>query len=257
MALNDVKAHTASRRRFMLVVDSDDASRSYTSELLGKFQYAVCTAKTGQEALEIAGVITPVLVIIARELDDMSGLDVLRNLKQLTTAQPVAFIMLYRDDDPAQDRACLAAGAAVCLPVPVSIEDLYRVVQMAVEPVPRMNLRIRTELPVSIDNHAVECDGGGCGRMLSEHGIYIRTSRAYPLRTRLLLRIHLAGDDLSVEAEVVYARDAGDGRRHPGIGLQFTRISRQDQMRIRKYIRDEIAKGMRRRGPASQEIVPH
>ncbi len=247
MPLSDIKHHTASRRRFTLVVDSEEQSRSFTAGLLGQFQYAVCIAKSGQEALEMAAVITPALVVLAQRLDDMRALDLLRTLKQNKSTGFAPAIVLFSEPDPVDERACLAAGAVICLPAPFAIEDLYRVVQMAIEPVPRMNLRIRTELPVSMDNQAVECEEGGCARVLSEQGAYIWTTRPYPLRTRLPLQIHLAGNDLAVEAEVIYTRDAGDCQGHPGIGLQFVRISRQDQMRIRKYIRDEIMKGILQR----------
>jgi CheY-like chemotaxis protein/Tfp pilus assembly protein PilZ len=245
MPLCNVKDRTASRRRFMLVVDSEEHSRSFTAGLLGRFQYTVCTAQSGQEALEMASVVTPALVVLAQRLEDMRALDLLRMLKQSKSARSAPVIVLCSEIDPVDERACLSAGAVVCLPSSFAIEDLYRVVQMAIEPVPRMNLRIPTELQVIIQDQGVGCDERGCAQDLSEQGVYMRTTRSYPLRTRLLLQIHLADNDLAVEAEVVYTRDAGDGGRHPGIGLQFVQISRQDQMRIRKYIRNEITKGIR------------
>ncbi len=245
MALSNVDTHTASRRRFVLVVDGDPADLSYTSTLLKRFQYNVCPARTAGEALETASIITPILIITAQNLNDMPGRELIRKLKQIGSARSVSIIVLTRKTDLADERACLAAGAVTCLPTHVPIEDLYRVIQMAIEPVPRMNLRINTKLPVTINNRAVDCGDGGCASALSEHGAYIRTSKPYPLKTRLPVQIHLADTALSVEAEVIYTRTPGnEQKRLHGMGLQFVQISPQDRLRIRKFIRDEITKGI-------------
>jgi CheY-like chemotaxis protein len=247
MALFNVDSHTASRRRFILVADSRPAGLSYTSTLLKRFEYNVCPARTAGEALETASIITPILVITAQNLDDMPVRELIGKLKQIDSTRAVSTIVLTtRKADPENERACLCAGAVTCLPAHTPVEDLYRVIQMAVEPVPRMNLRINTKLPVTINNNAVDCDEGGCAQALSENGAYIRTSKPYPLKTRLPVQIHLADTRLSVEAEVIYTRKPGnEPKPQVGMGLQFVHISLGDQLRIRKFIRDEITRGIR------------
>jgi CheY-like chemotaxis protein len=245
MALFNVVSHTASHRRFVLVVDSRPAGLLYTSTLLKRFEYNVCPARTAGEALETASIITPILIITAQNLDDMPGSELIGKLKQTDSTRAVSTIVLTRKADPENERACLAAGAITCLSARTPIEDLYRVVQMAVEPIPRMNLRINTKLPITINSNAVDCDEGGCVQDLSENGAYIRTRKPYPLKTRLPVQIHLADTQLSVEAEVIYTRKSGnEPEPRVGIGLQFVQISLGDQLRIRKFIRDEITKGI-------------
>jgi CheY-like chemotaxis protein len=246
MALSNVDIHTASRRRFMLVADGDPADLSYTSTLLTRFHYNVFPVRTAREALEAASIITPILIIIAQNLDDMPGREVIRKLKSIDSARSVSIIVLTRKTEPADERACLAAGAVTCLSPRVPIEDLYRVIQMAIEPVPRMNLRIDTKLPVTINNCAAACDEDGYARALSEDGAYIRTSKPYPLKTRFPVQIHLADTTLSVEAEVIYTRKPDNEYKLPqGMGLQFVKISLQDRLRLREFIRDEITKDIR------------
>jgi CheY-like chemotaxis protein len=245
MALFNVDTCTASRRRFVLVVDSRPANLLYLSTLLKRFEYNVCPARTAGEALETASIITPILIITAQNLDDMPGCELIEKLKQTGSTHAVSTIVLTRKADPENERACLAAGAITCLSARTPIEDLYRVIQMAVEPIPRMNLRINTKLPVTINSNTVDCDEGGCAQVLSENGAYIRTSKPYPLKTRLPVQIHLADTRLSVEAEVIYTRESGNGLEpQVGMGLQFVHISLGDQLRIRKFIRDEITKGI-------------
>ena len=251
MALKNVATYTASRRRFVLLADSDARNLLYTYTLLKRWGYSVWTARTGAEALEIAAVVTPVLIVTAQHLDNITGLELIRKLKRMNAALTAPLIVLTRETDPVNERACLAAGAIVCLPAPASVEDLYRVVQVAIEPFPRMNIRINTRLDVAINNRPVDCGEGACARALSEHGAYVRIRNPYPLNTRLPLRIHLADSALSVDAQVIYTRQAGNEQKnHPGMGLQFVRISWQDQTRIRTFIKNEITKDIRPIPPA-------
>ncbi len=245
MALFKVVSHTASHRRFVLVVDSRPASLLYTSTLLKRFEYNCCPARTASEALETASVITPILIVTAQNLDDMPGSEFIGKLKQTDSTRAVATIVLTRKTDPENERACLAAGAITCLSARTPIEDLYRVIQMAIEPIPRMNLRINTKLPVTINSSGGDCDEGGYAQVVSENGAYIRTRKPYPLKTRLSVQIHLADTQLTVEAEVIYIRKPGN-EPEPlvGMGLQFVRISLGDQLRLRKFIRDEITNGI-------------
>jgi hypothetical protein len=71
----------------------------------------------------------------------------------------------------------------------------------------------------------------------------VRTLDPRPLNTKLPVRIHLAGGDITADAAVIYSHQAGDNPQdEPGMGLQFVRISSQDQERIRQFIRDEVTR---------------
>ncbi len=248
MGLVNVRKHTLSRRQFVLVVDSDAGNLLYTSTLLKRFQYKVCTARTSGEAVEIATIFTPVLIITAQHLIDMPGLDLIRQIKLNVAARTASIIVLASKTDPVNERACLAAGAVTCLSTPVSVEDLYRVVQMTIEPVPRMNIRINTSLRVTINDRSIgDCGDGGCLQALSEYGAFIRTNKPYPLNTRLQVQIHLAESTLPVKAQVIYNCEAENKRNcYLGMGLHFVQLSPQDQQRIRMFIRGEITKDIDR-----------
>ncbi len=53
------------KKRFLLVVDSDAHSLRYISGLLKRFGYETCAAKSAQEAMEMALVAAPALIITA------------------------------------------------------------------------------------------------------------------------------------------------------------------------------------------------
>lgn len=235
-------ATASSRHRFLLVVDSNAKSLFYTTTLLQRLRYTVWTAQTAEEAIEMATTAVPALLITAQFLDDMPAHKLILQLKQADRTLDIPIIVLGQKTDPADERNCLAAGAITCLSTPVDAVNLYRVLQVAVEPFPRMNIRINTSLSVTINDRTVQCREGEVASVLSEHGIYICTTEPYPLATKLPVIIHLAGKAISVDTEVIYSDAAGEGKQKPGMGLQFTRIDPLDEERIRKYIREEITR---------------
>jgi two-component system CitB family response regulator len=94
-----------------LIVDDDfmvaNVHRGYTERVPG-FQ-VVGVAHSGGEALAAVERLRPDLVVLDIYLPDMSGLDVLRELRQRQT--PVDVIMVTADRDVASVRAAMQGGA--------------------------------------------------------------------------------------------------------------------------------------------------
>jgi hypothetical protein len=65
------------------------------------------------------------------------------------------------------------------------------------------------------------------------------------LKTTIPLKFKVAGKMISAVGQVIYAHRQGNQTNfRPGMGLQFVRISDQDQERIRLFIREEVRKGI-------------
>ncbi len=242
MALKNIENYTAGRSRFVLVVDSNARNLQFLTSLLKKFDYDAYAVRTATEAQELAAVVSPVLVVVARQLD--GGNDALGLIRDLRGAKPACTapcIVLTAKADPVYERDCLGAGALTCLRAPISVENFYRVIQVAIEPVPRMTIRISTNLPVIVNGARKDA----CVQAISEQGAYITTSSLHPLKTKLPVKIKLSEWVICADAEVIYSKSAGDnGKGQSGMGIQFVHISEQDQQRIRLFIRSEMSKGI-------------
>lgn len=236
---------TRNQARFVVLVDADAHLLFTLAMLLQRFSYHVCTAKTGEEALEMITVAVPSLVITELALPGMSGLDLLNRLRLDRRTQAVPVIALTGDGAPEVRMRSLRAGFVACLQRPVAAEELYRVVQQAVEPTPRSNIRVYTRLPVAVNGVALDCGGGECASVLSEHGMYIRTLAPSPVNTVIALRFTLNGRMIALDAVVLYGHRFGEGPfGEPGMGLKFLRISAEDEEHIRRFIRNEITQGI-------------
>jgi DNA-binding NtrC family response regulator len=231
---------------FLLVVDSDANDLIYVSMLLQRFEYNICTAKTGEEALELTSVSIPALIIADMDLADMKGLELIKQLKrqQFTANLPVIVKIVKHTLE--KERLCIQAGAFACIRNPVHAEELYRAVQAAIESTPRTSIRIPAHLPVSVNNVQFDSGEGEFASILSEKGMFIRTLRSYQTSSTINVQIIIKGRIISIEAVVLYTRKFDEGLpREPGVGLQYTRIALQDQSMIRQFINEEINKGIK------------
>jgi len=227
------------------VVDSNTSNLLYTSTLLRRFEYQIYMARTASEALAITEVAVPSLIIIDQNLTDMDGNDLLQIFKHNPRISFVPVITLRKNSDLLGEKASKERGAAYCLNEPVMADQLYRAVQALVETHPRTNIRIRTLLPVQVHTNPLTGIEGACTLDLSEHGMFLRTTRPAPVNTRLVFQINLYGQIIRAEGVVLYSnRTAGTPYTEPGMGLEFVRITQEDQDFIRQFIRNEVMRGI-------------
>jgi CheY-like chemotaxis protein len=243
MELKNIEKYNANRSRFVLIVDSSDRGRRSLSTLLKQFDYDAYAVSTAEEAVEVATVVGPVLIVTAGQIDaDYNAVQLIRSFRSANPECTAPFIVLIAKPDPAFERDCLSAGALTCLHAPVTFENFYRVIQMAIEPIPRMTIRISTNLPAAINGKRKD----EYVQEISENGAYLLTSAPHPLGTRLAVKFKLPDCVVSVDAVVIYAKQSvEDGPGRTGMGLQFERISEEDQKRIRLFIRSEMAKDIK------------
>jgi CheY-like chemotaxis protein/Tfp pilus assembly protein PilZ len=231
--------------RYLLVVDNNTSDLFIASMLLQRFKYQVCTANTAGQSLEMMSIARPALVMAELLLPGMSGLDLFKIMKQDPRTSSIPFIFLYNSADDTEQRRSMTSGADGYLLKPIIVEDLYRIVQAAVETTPRANIRIQASLDVRVNSEMLDHVEGDCASVLSEHGMYVRTHKPYQKNERVTMQVNLNGRSIGLEATVLYCHTYGNGPfKEPGMGLTFSRIDSADRDYIRKFIREEVTKGI-------------
>ncbi len=240
MELINIEKFTAVRRRFVLVVDSSDRNRLFLSKLLKHFNYEPYAVSTAEEAIEIATVIQPVLIVAAGQINaDYDAVRLIRSFRSTNPKCTAPFIVIIAKSESEFERECLGAGALTCLHAPVTFENFYRVIQISIEPIPRMTIRINTNLPAALNGTRKD----ESIREISEGGAYLLTGSLQPRGTRFPVKIKLPNSVVSADAVVIYAkRSDEDTKGRTGMGLQFERISEEDQKHIRQFIKSELSK---------------
>jgi CheY-like chemotaxis protein len=117
----------------ILVVDDEVIIRDLLLEYLQVWNYGAVPAASGAEALELARRIKPDLIILDVGMLPMSGLDVLRQLKQDPATRSIPVLLHSVADEPEQ---MLALGATDFLPKPVSGARLRETILRALDHTP-------------------------------------------------------------------------------------------------------------------------
>jgi two-component system cell cycle response regulator DivK len=115
-----------SAARTVLLVEDSEAIRDAFTILLEDAGYTVLGAGTGAEALALAAAHVPDLMLLDMGLPDMTGLDVVRQVKAAPATAGIAVVAVTGRDEDADRRACLAAGCTAYLVKPVNTQKLVR-----------------------------------------------------------------------------------------------------------------------------------
>ena len=111
----------------VLVVDDERPIRRFLSASLGD-RFTVSEAESGQDALRVAAVDRPDLIILDLGLPDMDGTDVTRRLREWTDTPVIVVSVRDRDEDKI---AALDAGADDYLTKPFSAGELMARIRAA------------------------------------------------------------------------------------------------------------------------------
>ena len=236
--------------KYVLVVGNDADNLVYTSILLQRFNYQICSAFTVDEALDLVDVTVPSLVITDLKTSVLGAPQLIERLKQKPETARIPVIAKTEHLSPELERKCLDAGAWCCLKKPVDPEDLYRTVQAAIEATPRERIRIETRLSVMVNNRPLDESAGEYATVLSSRGMYVETRNPFPVKTRFPVRLKIDEQEVNAEAKVIYSHKEGEGPSgRPGMGLFFVEISKEHEQLLKQYIVGQVTRGMKQPKP--------
>ncbi|MBN1874206.1 MAG: response regulator [Anaerolineae bacterium] len=127
--LNESLTPTANSHRCVLIVDDDDDMRLISSEVLTYYGYDPLVAADGMSALTQATLSPPDVALVDLLLPDMSGLEVMLQLKQMYPQLPIIIMTVLDTDEPqlfAQQH-----GVFAYMLKPIYTSEIVKVVQRA------------------------------------------------------------------------------------------------------------------------------
>jgi CheY-like chemotaxis protein len=230
-------------KRSILIVDSSASFIFYIAMMLRKLQYGVQVASTAEDALKIITHSAPAVVIVDTALPKMSGVDLLKQMKQNKSISFIPVLIHTADGSLAVKDACATAGCSGYFVKPAEPDALYRAIQIATEATPRKNIRITVALKARV--------GGAAGvrieevTSLSEGGLYVKTTAPDPVDAVLPIKLLLRDREIETTAIVLYSSaKVGGPHAVPGMGMRFTTIAPNDRDIIRGFIREQVTNAM-------------
>jgi hypothetical protein len=122
------------------------------------------------------------------------------------------------------------------LTTPISLSELYLLLQAHFFPTPRRNIRVATEISVELKIESEWLQGQLVS--LSDRGGRLICAREIPRGTELILEAKLAGETMRIPSEVLYCIPAGDSpsRLQPQIGVLFKPTNIEMFERLKRFI---------------------
>jgi DNA-binding NtrC family response regulator len=167
----------------VLVIDDEEIIRETFEALLGSAGYDVRVAETGRQGLDLLAQGSFDVVLLDIGLTDISGLDVLEDIRRLDDELPV--IMVTAKSTIENAIAATRRGAFHFIGKPFQNDELLIVLHNALERrrLVKENRELRTRL--RSDSHRLDEIIGGSSKMRE---VYDLISRAAPSRTTVLIQ---------------------------------------------------------------------
>ena len=112
----------------IMIVDDVASIRQIVTKVFQDVGYQVTEAARGDEALDLAKIKRVHLVITDVEMPGMSGLDLIRELRELKTYKTTPLLILARDASDGNIKKAEALGASGFIEKPFTPERLLSVV---------------------------------------------------------------------------------------------------------------------------------
>jgi DNA-binding response OmpR family regulator len=115
----------------ILVVDDEQFIRELLAELLSSEGYEVVSASNGREAIQLAALETPHLVILDANMPEMDGIETTRQLRSQRETCSVPIIMVTAFEQTRTE--ALQAGVDDFVPKPFNVADFLARVKALVK----------------------------------------------------------------------------------------------------------------------------
>jgi two-component system chemotaxis response regulator CheY len=116
-----------------LIVDDSNATRTLLRQMLAGVGYECVEAADGEAAVEVLGSTDVDVVITDQWMPRMTGIELLRAIRENVALHGLPVLAVTTDDDTGQQSDLISAGASACITKPFSPERLLAAVAQLTE----------------------------------------------------------------------------------------------------------------------------
>lgn len=141
----------------ILIVEDNPQISAFISDLL-KEQYSIFTASNGRAGLAIAASVMPDLIIADEMMPIMSGMEMVKQLKQNPRLAAVPIIMLTAKSDPATEKESIRAGIEVFMQKPFEPAALIGRIHMLLKERAEIHEKARMQAIAEAEARPIEAE---------------------------------------------------------------------------------------------------
>ncbi len=236
-------------RHTILVVDDAPLLRELGSLFLARAG-RVITAASGEEALVVARLEQPDLIVADLRMPGIDGAMLCRALKEDPQIGAPRIVLLAASGDADERERAVRAGADDVLPKPIDRVALLDAARRLLTDAPRGLPRVPIATPVQMRRQSEEWNG--FARNLSRGGVFVESPRivAPPVELELTMRLPESNELLTSTAQVIWTREQPNGH-YPGMGLRFLALDRHAARALAEWVEERTP----HRRPETEEFL--
>ena len=225
-------------RHTILVVDDAPLMRELGALFLARAG-RVITAANGEEAVAVARLEQPDLIVADVRMPGIDGATLCRILKQDPLLGAPRVVLLAVTGDADERERAVRAGADDVLPKPIDRVSLLDSARRLLADAPRGLPRIPISVPIQMRHRRDAWDG--LGRNLSRGGVFVESQRIVPPPVELELTMRLPESDALVAstAQVMWTREKPRGLLS-GMGLRFLALDRGAARALSEWVEERM-----------------
>lgn len=232
-----------SRKPTILLTDDSDAFLMYMSVVIARMGLEVIPVDNGSDAIKLASIMDPDMILLDVIMPDVDGLTVLRHLRQNDRLSHIPVVMLTIVSEDQKIRECENLGCSGYITKPIHLNEFHEQINKHLKHRDfhnRQFLRTSYEKKIRIIHESVSEDY--FAETLSERGIYIRMKDTLPVNTSLQVSLQLNDQELTLNGTVIYKKGLRTDvfRRSPGVAIQFTNLNTYESMLLKEYITEQL-----------------
>lgn len=234
-------------RRTILVVDDAPLLRELGSLFLGRAG-RVLTAASAEEALAVARLEQPDLVVADFGMPGIDGAELCQTLKSDPLLGCTPVVLMVAGNDGEQRARAVRAGASDVLDKPIDRVTLLDTARRLMAETPLGLPRISLAQPVQIELAGATWDG--LARNLSRGGVFVESKRVVepPSELAIAMRLPETPAWLTSTAQVIWTRPHAPLPRHrAGMGLRFLSLDRRTARALSEWVEERAPSRMRPR----------
>ena len=235
------------RQKSILVVDDSEVFLTYISMTLRRMGYdKIIPANNGTDALELAKLLLPDVVLLDVAMPQMDGITTLKHIKENEHTAKIPVIMLASTYNTETIETCKKLGCLGYLMKPVKITALNEALVQCIVYAggqKRKLLRTAFDKQVTITHGRIKKEHYAVS--LSEGGIFIRKINPFPVGTDVEVTLPVKHEKhIHLRGTVIYVKCvSGDFFKIvPGMAIEFRDVSKKDAQILKEYIIELLTK---------------
>lgn len=226
----------------VIIADDSKTFRMYFSTLLNRMNFEVLPVANGQEALNLARVVSPHMIALDVVMPGLSGIETLKQLRSDSKLTNTPVVMISANAGHAEE--CFATGCSDFLTKPIDIKNLHIALQKCQKKREGMRKHLRAPFTGTVNYFFAGKQVNSRAVTLSEGGIYLHTTKPLPIGSRLEVDIPLSKKEaMLLCGEVIYTMDSSRGKFYlpPGMAIRFDNCNEDIQHRLSQEVKNLLA----------------